>query len=118
MNRQNRRQEFGSRSGVLPQCRGHGLHAGSGLRFEFRGIDVSIHGFGCLLVGAVQNRDILILDIGGSKVPFEVMWAESHLGIENTFRVGLQCLDRTMDVRNKLDVMGLVTVPLDDDFAA
>lgn len=118
MNRKNRRQEIGSRYGVTPHCKGHGLHTNSGHRIEFRGIDVSPHGFGCLVIGTLQNRDILILDFGGSKVPFEVMWVESHLGIENTYRVGLQCLDRSLDVRNKLEVLGLVTVPLEDDFAA
>jgi hypothetical protein len=46
------------------------------------------------------------------------MWVESHLGIENTYRVGLQCLDRMLDVRGRLSVLGLVTVPLDDEFAA
>jgi hypothetical protein len=118
MTKRQRRHDHTPRYGVSPQCKGHGLHTVNGSRVEFRGVDVSHHGFGCVMVGNFQNRDTLILDIGGSKIPFEVMWVESHLGIENTYRVGLQCLDRMLDVRGKLSALGMVTVPLDDEFAA
>jgi hypothetical protein len=69
-------------------------------------------------VGDVHLRDAIILEIGGQKLTFEVMWVESHLGIENTYRIGLQCLDRLLDVRGRLSHLGLVTVPIDDGFAA
>ena len=118
MTRRQRRLEHAPRYGVTPHCKGHGVHTPTGIRFEFRGVDVSHHGFGCVMVGNFQNRDTLILEIGGARIPFEVMWVESHLGIENTYRVGLQCLDRMLDVRGRLTSLGLVTVPLEDEFAA
>jgi hypothetical protein len=67
MTNRHRRQEHSPRYGLTQQCRGHGLHTANGSRVEFRGVDVSHHGLGCVMVGNFQNRDTLILDIGGSK---------------------------------------------------
>jgi hypothetical protein len=118
MSRSFSRQEPTPRYGVTPHCRGRAVQVRSGVTCEFRGVDVSHHGFGCVIVGDVRINDAILLEIGGQKLTFEVMWVESHLGIENTYRVGLQCLDRLLDVRGRLSHLGFVTVPLDDGFAA
>ena len=118
MNRTFARFEPTPRYGVTPHCRGRAVRVKTGATCQFRGVDVSHHGFGCVIVGDIEIRDTLLLEIDGQTFGFEVMWVESHLGIENTYRVGLQCLDRLLDVRGRLSHLGLVTVPLDDGFAA
>ena len=118
MSRLDRRHESTPRYGVNQHCRGRGAHRISGAPLEFRGVDVSLHGFGVVLVGHVQPRDTIILEIGDASLTFEVMWVESHLGIDNTYRAGLQCLDRMLDVRGRLTNMGFVTMPLEDGFVA
>jgi hypothetical protein len=118
MTKRQRRLEHAPRYGVTPQCKGHAFNAVTGVRVEFRGVDVSHHGFGCVMVGSFQNQDTLVLDFAGSRIGFEIVWIESHLGIENTYRVGLQCLDRLLDVRGRLAALGYVTFPIDEDSAA
>jgi hypothetical protein len=112
------RQELHLRYAVSKDCRGRGHHVRTGHQFEFRGVDVSAHGFGCVIVGELAGRDVVKLEIGGISLPFEVMWVETYLGIENTYRVGLHCLDRSIDVRAHMSVLGVVTVPVEDGFAA
>jgi hypothetical protein len=118
MNRPSRRQEPTPRYGVNHHCRGRGHHARLGHSFDFRGMDVSNHGFGCVAVGSFQLHDVLELDMGGQHLSFEIVWIESHLGIENTYRLGLLSLDRVLDVRAKMSALGFVTGPLDGEFAA
>jgi hypothetical protein len=102
------------RYSVSKECRGRGTHVQTGRVLEFRGIDVSIHGFGCVIVGEVLTRDVISLNVGGHLLKFEVMWVESHLGIENNYRVGLHCIDQQTDVRGQMQIWGVVTVPMDD----
>jgi hypothetical protein len=85
---------------------------------RFKGVDVSRYGLGCLIIGTVQMRDVLLLNIAGADLRFEVMWVESHLGIENHFRVGLQCVDPTIHLQQKLMQLGFVTVAIDEEFVA
>ena len=85
---------------------------------RFKGVDVSRYGLGCLIIGTIQMRDVLLLNIAGDVLRFEVMWVESHLGIENQFRVGLQCVDPTIDLQHKLMQLGFVTVAIDEEFVA
>lgn len=110
--------ESGHRYGVSHQFHGQAFKLPSGMPVKFRGVDVSRYGLGCVINGLVSNRDVLVINIGGMDVHFEVMWVESHLGIENTFRVGLQCIDRMVDIRHKLMGLGMVTTPLEDEFVA
>lgn len=117
--RQNlRRWESGLRHGLSEQFHGQAFQHPSGLALRFRGLDVSRYGIGCIVSGSVRIRDVLIFNIGGSELRFEVMWIESHLGIDNTYRVGLECLDRSIDLRQRLASLGFVTVPLEDEFVA
>lgn len=118
MNRTYKRQDPTPRFGVTHHCRGRAVHGRSGVLLEFKGVDVSLHGFGCVIVGKIESRDTLVLEIGGHNLAFEVMWVESHLGIENTYRVGLQCLDRLLDVRGRMTTMGYVTSPIEEGFVA
>ena len=118
MSRMQRRHDPTPRFGVSQNCRGSGVHRKSGAKIQFKGVDVSNHGFGCVVVGDILIRDVVVLEISGKSFIFEVMWVESHLGIDNTYRAGLQCLDRLLDFRDQLSHMGYVTVPLDDGFAA
>jgi hypothetical protein len=118
MTRIQKRHESQPRHGVSKDCRGKGQHLRSGRGFDFRGVDVSTHGFCCVMIGESRIRDVLTLEIGGQSLSFEVMWVETYLGIENTYRVGLHCLDRSVDVLGHMRSLGMVTVPVDDDFAA
>ena len=118
MERRLSRQEPTQRYGVAPDFSGRALRCSSGATCDFRGVDVSQHGLGCVIVGDVQIRESLIIEFGGQKHRFEVMWVESYLGIENTYRVGLQCLDHLLDVRGRLSGLGLVTALVDEGYAA
>ena len=108
------RHETTSRYGVTQHCRGRAVRLRSGTTCEYRGVDVSEHGLGCVIIGEVHMSESLLIELDGHSLTFEVMWVESHLGIENTYRVGLQCLDRLFDVRGRLMNLGLVTSPVDD----
>ena len=118
MTRVKKRHESQPRHGVSKDCLGKGQLLRTGGPIEFRGVDVSSHGFCCVINGELQNRDVLKLEIGGHSLAFEVMWVENYLGIENTYRVGLHCLDRSVDVLSLMRSLGMVTVPIDDGFAA
>ena len=113
-----RRSETGARYGLNQHFQGLAVLAASGVSVRFRGIDVSRHGLGCVVFGAVNIRDVLRLEIDGHHFHFEVMWVESHLGIENTYRIGLQCLDRFADIRSRLTVLGFVTSAIEEEFVA
>jgi hypothetical protein len=113
-----RRFDSGFRHGLSEQFHGQAFLSPSGVPIRFRGMDVSRYGIGCLIVGLVQMRDILLFNIAGADVRFEVMWVESHLGIDNHYRVGLQCLDPTFDLKQKLTDLGFVTTVLEEEFVA
>lgn len=113
-----RRVDSGVRHGLSEQFHGQAFLYPSGVPVRFRGTDVSRYGLGCLIVGVVHMRDVVLLNIAGADIRFEVMWVESHLGIDNHYRVGLQCLDPTFDLQQKLAYLGYVTNPLEEDFVA
>jgi hypothetical protein len=118
MRNNRRRSETGVRHGLAEQFHGQAFLHPSGLPVRFRGVDVSRYGLGCLIIGTVQMRDVLLLNIAGADIRFEVMWVESHLGIDNHFRVGLQCVDPSLDLQQKLTYLGFVTVAIDEEFVA
>ncbi len=101
------RQEPG-RFQVVESCKGSGTLMGSGAGFRFKGVDVSRHGFGCIISTQVQTGDLVEFEIFGEKIVFEVMWAESHLGIENMFRVGLITKNRNLNIHHFLTQHGLI----------
>lgn len=113
-----RRIDSGVRHGLSQEFHGQAFLFPSGVPVRYRGLDVSRYGLGCIIVGNVQMRDVLLINIGGADLHFEVMWVESHLGIDNTYRAGLQCLDRMLDIRQRLLNLGFVTHPLEDEFVA
>ena len=113
-----RRSESGARYGLNQHFQGLAVLTSSGASVRFRGVDVSRHGLGCIVFGAVNMREVLRLEIDGHHVHFEVMWVESHLGIEDTYRIGLQCLDRFADMRSRLTVLGFVTAAIEEEFVA
>jgi hypothetical protein len=118
MTRIQKRHEAQPRHGVSRDCRGKGQLLRTGGLLEFRGVDVSTHGFGCVMIGEVLIRDIVKLEMCGQLLSFEVMWVETYLGIENNYRVGLHCLDRSVDILTQMRSLGMVTGPIDDGFAA
>jgi hypothetical protein len=118
MKNNRRRLESGVRHGLAEQFHGQAFLYPSGVGVRFRGVDVSRYGLGCLIIGTIHMRDVLLLNIAGAELRFQVMWAESYLGIDNHHRVGLQCLDPTVDLVHKLTHLGFVTVPIEEDFVA
>jgi hypothetical protein len=112
------KRDQASRMGVPRHFSGQVTNVSSGQKFSFRGVDVSVHGFGCILIGQVRQYDVLQLQIGNQIISFEVMWVESYLGIEQQYRVGLQCLDRMRDLQALMTSIGVALSPLDDRFAA
>jgi hypothetical protein len=113
-----RRSALGARYGLNQHFQGLAVLTPSGASVRFRGVDVSSHGLGCVVFGAVNMRDVLRIDIYGHHFHFEVMWVESYLGIEDTYRIGLQCLDRFADIRSRLSVLGFVTAAIEEEFVA
>ena len=118
MRNNRRRLDSGVRHGLAEQFHGQAYLYPSGVPVRFRGLDVSRYGLGCLIIGVIHMRDVLLVNIAGTDLRFQVMWVESHLGIENHFRVGLQCLDPTIDLQQKLNYLGFVTFPIDEEFVA
>lgn len=91
---------------VSDGCRGAGHVAGSTETFRFRGIDASHHGFGCVISKYVEKGSIIQLSLGHHQVSFDVMWCESHLGIEGMYRVGLTSSDPSINVEALLSQLG------------
>lgn len=96
------------RYAVGEHCRGEGRSVGSGDVFNYRGIDVSHHGFGCIFSKAVEKGSHVVLKLADHHMTFEVMWVESHLGIENMYRVGLSSQDRHLNIESIFRQWGLV----------
>jgi hypothetical protein len=113
-----KRNELIPRMSVPRTFSGAAINATSGQSLRFRGVDVSIHGLGCVVTGSVSQNDKIQIQMGNQAFSFEVMWVESYLGIEQQYRVGLQCLDRMRDIRAHMVSMGVVLTPIDDEFAA
>ncbi len=91
------RLEPGRRS-LSDQYQGIGRNITLNNPIKYRAIDVSHHGLGCVIEGVIGTGNLITLQLGQSKVAFEVMWVESHLGIENHFRVGLLSSDHSLDI--------------------
>src|SRR5687767_8103414 len=81
------------RYGVNDKCRGSGVVARNGTPINFKGVDVSRRGFGCIVTGDVNTGDTVVFSIKERTVAFHVMWCESHLGIDKMHRVGLTPVD-------------------------
>ena len=71
MRNNRRRLESGVRHGLVEQFHGQAFLYPSGVPVRFRGVDVSRYGLGCLIIGAVQMRDILLLNIAGAEMRFQ-----------------------------------------------
>lgn len=97
---------------VDPLCRGEGVVARNGTRLEYAGIDVSRRGFGCVVKGYLNAGDTAVFNIGNRKITMQVMWVESHLGIENMFRVGLTPLDPEVNLEQLMCELGLLDASL------
>lgn len=91
---------------VADVCRGLGSIAGTGESFTFRGIDASLHGFGCVFSKFVAKGSVVSLQLGHYRISFDVMWCESHLGIDNMYRVGLTSCDPHLNVEAVLEKLG------------
>jgi hypothetical protein len=79
-------------------CEGKGSITRNGDQFEFKGVDVSQRGLGCLIRGNVHQGDIIVLRFPKKEIQFNIQWIESHLGIDGIFRVGLTPTDRHLDI--------------------
>lgn len=88
------------RYGLSPKCSGDGVVLHSGLSVRYRGVDVSQRGFGCVITGSVETGDQVQFSFAGKHITFQVMWSESHLGIENMHRVGLTPLDPEVNLEH------------------
>lgn len=93
---------------VVDVCRGTGSVYGSGETFKYRGIDASQHGFGCIISKYVEKGSVVVIQVGTQRLSFDVMWCESHLGIENMYRVGLTSVDPNVNVEETLNQQGFL----------
>ena len=91
---------------VADVCRGMGSVSGSGETFKFRGIDASHHGFGCIVSKYIEKGSAVVIQLGHHRLSFDVMWCESHLGIEDMYRVGLISRDPQVNVETLLKQLG------------
>lgn len=91
---------------VTNLCRGLGSVSGSGETFQFRGIDASHHGFGCIISTYIEKGSSVSIQLGHQRMAFDVVWCESHLGIENMYRVGLVSQDPNVNVELLLQHLG------------
>ena len=94
-------------------CVGEGELVRNGALIKYQGVDASRRGFGGVIHGFVKQGDTIMLRFGSAKVKFvevkfQVMWAESHLGIEGKFRVGLTPIDPEVSVEAILRELDLV----------
>ena len=95
---------------VAAGCRGVGHTAVAGDPFRFRGIDASHHGFGCIFSRCVEKDSTVVIGLGHHRLTFQVMWCESHLGIEDMYRVGLISMDPNVNIETILNQLGYLEV--------
>ncbi len=91
---------------VTDGCRGVGHVAGSSETFKFRGIDASHHGLGCVISVYLEKGSVVQISLAHHQISFDVMWCESHLGIEGMYRVGLISKDPGINVEALLAHLG------------
>ena len=89
-------------------CKGSGKELKTGAALEFRGVDVSKRGFGCILTGNIKQGDLVVLQFQTRDVQFKIMWLESHLGIEGKHRAGLAPIDFLINLESLMEEFGLL----------
>ncbi|MCX6126720.1 MAG: hypothetical protein NTV34_18460 [Proteobacteria bacterium] len=89
-------------------CKGTGRELETGVSLEFRGVDVSKRGFGCVLTGNIKLGDSIILQFPARDIQFKIMWLESHLGIEGKHRAGLTPIDFLVNLESLMEELGLL----------
>jgi hypothetical protein len=78
-------------------------------KFHGRPIDVSPRGLGIIAEISLRQGSIVVLSLGNYRIRLEVMYCNSHLGIENMFKCGLFSRENDANLQLIFTELGLVT---------